>query len=559
MAIIPRVDWDIIDARVQRYRSQLNGTLASTAYLWIVLEQYFPGSESERSASITDGGEDQGIDAIHISETDGSAEIYLFQAKYRETQASTSKTLNESEALKILSFIKNLFEKSKPLGETGNVNLDECVKRIWEIHSRGVICRYRIVMCSNDQGISRSAQTILNNIKNSYEQVTWEFYSHKDLIKDLATGQRQSETGSLQIIGKEIFERTDGDVRGAIASIDANSFLDLICTEQRQNIKRYLFDDNLRIYLGSAGGFNSQIISTAHSDDNYLFWYLNNGVTITCKNYTYNKGHANPKLRLVDFQIVNGAQTSNALLEASRHRPDLIENIVLLVRVYATDRSDIIERVAVATNSQAKIQFRDLKSNREILKKLELAFFEKGYYFERKRNMHSDKHPDCVIDALKLGQIIMSFYLGDPDKARAASDSVFDERFRQLFNESYNIDDLCKVFVLYRYIENMKDRRSLKSKDSSHENMDVRYLAYGHWHVLYACSVLLKHRKITIPTGNQIRSIVLEAISVVARACDNQQNTSQYQIFRGPKTKARIFLEITGPQPDLFDFLGGNS
>ena len=100
MAIIPRVDWDIIDARVQRYRSQLNGTLASTAYLWIVLEQYFPGSESERSASITDGGEDQGIDAIHISETDGSAEIYLFQAKYRETQASTSKTLNESEALK---------------------------------------------------------------------------------------------------------------------------------------------------------------------------------------------------------------------------------------------------------------------------------------------------------------------------------------------------------------------------------------------------------------------------------------------------------------------------
>jgi hypothetical protein len=106
-----------------------------------------------------------------------------------------------------------------------------------------------------------------------------------------------------------------------------------------------IFDDNLRIFLGSNGGYNPAIISTATSPDSYLFWYLNNGITITCKNYSFNKGHVNPKIKIEEFQIVNGAQTSHSLLEASRINPDALENVVLMVRIYATDRGDIAERV----------------------------------------------------------------------------------------------------------------------------------------------------------------------------------------------------------------------
>src|SRR5690606_1239399 len=122
----------------------------------------------------------------------------------------------------------------------------------------------------------------------------------------------------LRVIGKEAFERTDGDIRGVIASVDAQSFVDLIRTDDGRSIKRHLFDDNLRVLLGANGGFNASIIATATSNDSHLFWYLNNGITITCRNYSYNKGHANPKIRIEDFQIVNGAQTSHSLLEASR-------------------------------------------------------------------------------------------------------------------------------------------------------------------------------------------------------------------------------------------------
>ncbi len=415
------VEWDIVDARVRSAMSVHGLRTASLGFLYLVLDQFFPGRSGQHADIVTDGANDRGIDAIEIIEQQDQAEIYLFQAKYREGPNTTDKTINDAEVLKILSFVHDLFDKSGNLLETGNLQLTEAVRRIWALHERGLLCRYLIVLCSNDQGLSGSAKNILESAIRSLSAVTYETYGPADLIRDIDVRGRNHETGYLRVIGKEVFERTDGDIRGVIASVDADLFVELIRTEDGHSVKRHLFDDNLRVFLGINGGYNSDIIGTATSDDSHLFWYLNNGVTITCRNYSYNKGHANPKIRIEDFQIVNGAQTSHSLLEAARTKPEALENVVLTVRVYATDRSDIAERVAVATNSQARIQNRDLCANHSVLKKMEIAFADRGYFFERKRNMHSDRDARRRVDALKLGQIIMSFYLREPDKARANS------------------------------------------------------------------------------------------------------------------------------------------
>ena len=76
----------------------------------------------------------------------------------------------------------------------------------------------------------------------------------------MALEGREVEKGSLQVIGKEILERSDGDVRGIICSVDAKSFINLIQTEDGRGVKRHLFDDNLRIFLGSKGGYNSSCL-----------------------------------------------------------------------------------------------------------------------------------------------------------------------------------------------------------------------------------------------------------------------------------------------------------
>ena len=552
MSKISKIDWEIIDARVQSAKASHSLSTLSIALTTMALDQLFPNIHDHKE-SITDGTDDQGIDAIHIVESEETAEVFLLQSKYRTTYESCGKTINDNEVIKISHFLHQLFDKSSDLIEHNNFRLKEAVQRIWELHEKGKFCRYQVIFCSNGGGLSASAQKICDALSESHSQISFEHYGGADIIKGMALEGRSLENGSLQVISKEILERSDGDVRGVIASVDASSFIDLITTEDGLTIKRHLFDDNLRVFLGAKGGYNSAIISTAISSDSYLFWYLNNGITITCKKFSYNKGHSNPKLQFEDFQIVNGAQTSHSLIEARRSGEKALDDVVLMVRVYATDRADIAERVAVATNSQARIQGRDLRSNSEIMKKLELALKEKGYFFERKKNMHIEEDEKKRIDALKLGQIILAYDLREPDKAKSESDSIFDSRFSAVFNEQRNIDHVVRLVELYRIIEELRELYVSENRTALESGQDHQYLVYGHWFILFACKlILVKRGSLEVPIGEDAREVVADAIHLVAEACSQHKAVAHYQMFRSPKTKDKLIAEASAKQLDFY-------
>ncbi|UKV12708.1 AIPR family protein [Thalassospiraceae bacterium SW-3-3] len=551
---ITKMDWDIIESHVEEETRRYSYDKKSTGLLSLSLQQLFPAIHDELLECITDGPDDRGIDAIHIVDGEDIAEIYIFQSKHRESLSTVQKTINETEILKISSFLDELFNKSSTFKKCNNLRLMEAVKRIWQLHEQGTICQYKIICCTNGGGFSESAQRISDAVCANHPHVQFEVYGPEDLISAISTQGKIKESGSLQVISKEILERSDGDVRGIIASVDARSFIDLIKTKDNKHIKRHIFDDNLRIFLGKNGGYNHDIINTATSSDSYLFWYLNNGITITCKDHAYNKGHSNPIIRMEDFQIVNGAQTSHSLFEAYKINPESLSNVTLMVRIYATDRTDIAERVAVATNSQARIQSRDLRSNDKTLKKIEILFKQKGYYFERKKNMHSDKPDEKRIDALKLGQIIFSFYLREPDRAKTDSDSIFGSRFHNIFSDTYKIEDLCKVFELYRIIEKMRDDYSNKNSKGPHQ-----YLVYGHWFILFACKVILDNGSSQeIPTGKDAEDLIEKAISLVSTAVGPRKSVAHYQMFRSSQTKEKILGEFRYKQTDLFDLINQN-
>ena len=430
------------------------------------------------------------------------------------------------------------------------------VRRIWQIHADGKFCRYFILFVSNSAGISSTAGGIVRSLQERHPQTSFEHYGPKVLLSAISSEARIQENAKLQSIGSNILEKSDGDIRGIVASVSASSFVDAIKSSDGTSLKRHIFDENLRVFLGTNGGFNKQIIDTASSADSFLFWYLNNGITITCKKYSYNRGHAAPIIGLTDFQIVNGAQTSHSLFEAARAGGDILRDVVLLVRIYETDRTDVAERVAVATNSQARIQSRDLRANRPVLKNLELAFKEKGYFFERKRNMHASQPDDKRIDALKLGQVILAFYLKQPERSKSDSDAIFEGLFGQIFHENYNIEALVRLFDLYQQIETRRDEYD-REFGSSETGMPEQYLLYGHWFILYAAGLLIGRREEKdIPSGEDAEELVDEAIKLVARACDQVKAVAHYQLFRSGRTKDKIVAELTGQQMNFFDLPG---
>jgi len=121
-----------------------------------------------------------------------------------------------------------------------------------------------MVFVSNDDGIGSAARSALESFVSQHPQVRFGQYIARDLIRDLSVSRSSKEDGQLQVEAREIFERADGDVRGLVATVDARSFIELITTSEG-TVKRHLFDDNLRVFLGANSGYNAQIVDTATS------------------------------------------------------------------------------------------------------------------------------------------------------------------------------------------------------------------------------------------------------------------------------------------------------
>ena len=149
-------------------------------------------------------------------------------------------------------------------------------------------------------------------------------------------------------------------------------------------------------------------MESALSENGSEFWYLNNGITMTCESLEYQPGVRAPVVAMRGVQIVNGGQTSHALFEAAQAEPDRIWQVLILVlilvRIYETKSPDISQRVAESTNSQTPIPSRDLRANDEIQRKLEESFGGLGVFYERKTKQHNAQPKTKRLDALAAAQ-----------------------------------------------------------------------------------------------------------------------------------------------------------
>lgn len=90
----------------------------------------------------------------------------------------------------------------------------------------------------------------------------------------------------------------------------------------RKVLRKGIFDDNIRDYLGSSEKIevNIEMKNQLLGDDYHLFGLLNNGITIISDEIRLNSDD----LSLVNYQIVNGCQTSNIIFEFLEQLTDYI-------------------------------------------------------------------------------------------------------------------------------------------------------------------------------------------------------------------------------------------
>lgn len=163
----------------------------------------------------------------------------------------------------------------------------------------------------------------------------------------------------------------------SIGVVTAQELLKILSVdgELRSNI----FDENVRLYQGHDNPVNQEIANTLNSDRRGQFPYLNNGVTLI----TGSMSTVSDLVTLVDYQVVNGGQTSHEVFHWASSLPEdegpaaLSTTWVPLKVIQSPDRSTLRD-VTLATNNQTQVTDFEKRSNSPKSSEVEEYFSQSG-------------------------------------------------------------------------------------------------------------------------------------------------------------------------------------
>jgi len=174
--------------------------------------------------------------------------------------------------------------------------------------------------------------------------------------------------------------------------------------------------------------------------------------------------------------------------------------------------------VARYTNTQNPVRSRDILSNDEVQIKLQQELSRISWYYERKRYEYRDSEieNEKKIDAEKLGQIILSFYLEKPGSAKNKKQEIFGTFYNEIFDENkITAEYVLLPYLLYKDIEKdirkfnqriKKLRKENKVKELETILQKEEFLLYAHYYLLSSLKLIAENKSIELKLGN-IRKI----------------------------------------------------
>lgn len=145
------------------------------------------------------------------------------------------------------------------------------------------------------------------------------------------------------------------------------SFLGIMDGEQLFKIYdeygQKLLEENVRTFLQFRGGVNKGIRNTIQYKPDMFFAY-NNGITATATNVKTENGKI---IRISDFQIVNGGQTTSAIYAAKKNSKLDISKISVQMKLSVVNniekKCEFVSSVSQYANTQNKVNKSDFFSN----------------------------------------------------------------------------------------------------------------------------------------------------------------------------------------------------
>lgn len=437
--------------------------------------------EDEILAGIVDGKDDGGIDSFYIFIngillTDLSSfpwprksceiTLYIITSKHHETFEQG--VLNNQYAT-----INELFDLSKDNSElTGAYNQDLLYKRRFFIEAYKKTASSLSCLSIHFFYVSRGDAAIVGDniiaradqIKEELERLFSNCYTDYSFIgsSELLTLYRKKPEYELELVHSGIISYSQ---ECFIVLCNLKDYYDFI-TDDSHKLKKYLFDSNVRDFMGMNSVNEDIFTSLQHNDAD--FWWLNNGITILAR-HAVNVGNA---LKIQDVQIVNGLQTSQTIFEFFSKNSITNENRSVMIKIISQNDSEIRDRIIRSTNNQTAIESKSLFATEKLQRDIEDIMKQHGLFYERRVNYYKnqDIEPSLIFDIMGLGAGFLGLIIRVPERAANFKQKLLKDQVKYdlLFNHGEPLEIWPFIGKLLKRI----DKQLLIAANKGHMNKE---------------------------------------------------------------------------------------
>jgi hypothetical protein len=233
------------------------------------------------------------------------------------------------------------------------------------------ISRIRLHIFANQNLSQRFKEEDLAPVRGiPVERHIWDLRRIKDMY--LSAREREDLEIVLSDFGRDgipCLLAAEGDkTTSYVCAVDGSLLADLF-----EKYGSRMLEGNVRAFLGIRSAVNKGIRATIQ-DSPSLFFVYNNGIAATASEVeiSVEKGQRVIR-RLVDLQIVNGGQTTAAILNARKKDRLSLAGVTVpmkLTKVKPADAHDLIPRIAQYANTQNKVDIADFFSNHPFHRKM---------------------------------------------------------------------------------------------------------------------------------------------------------------------------------------------
>ncbi|WP_419828235.1 AIPR family protein [Sphingomonas sp.] len=302
-------------------------------------------SASDAAAAITDGGADDGIDAVYVDKK--NARVYFGQSKWR---VNMDKGIELNDFVRFRDGVRNVLTLN---WTAENANLHRFKSDIEQQLSNIDTDVYMVLAHTSGRPIAENINPKIAQFVQEENEYNPEFVSFNEFRVPEAAKIARSHTRPENINFNVMLANwglLSGPYRAVYGSVAAT---DVVGWYEGHGNK--LFAENLR-YGIEKSEVNDGIISTARGEPD-AFWYYNNGITAICESVDKlplgGPDTASGVFEVKKISIINGAQTITSLARARQSDGDLSKIRVHLRIISLSDTPDnFSEKVTSANNTQ---------------------------------------------------------------------------------------------------------------------------------------------------------------------------------------------------------------